>query len=94
MNTVAQLTVELFTSRNVFDISRNALENIVTGVEAAPTVNVHCVKSVGNKVIEKAEGCLVKSYKFKRAHQVMTMGSRVRRHDGTVQEVDPQELFD
>jgi hypothetical protein len=87
-------TVEFFKSRNVFDISRTALLNIVTGIEAESSVNVHHAKSIGNKVVEKAVGCMVKSYKFKRVDQAITMGSKIKRQDGTVQEVDPQELFD
>lgn len=87
-------TLEFFSSRKVFDVSRNCLENIVTGVEAADTVNVHCAKDVGNKIIGKADGCSVKSYKLKRADQAITMGTKIKRQDGTMQEVDPQELFD
>ena len=70
-------TLEIFSSRKVFDVTRNSLENIVTGVEAADTVNVHCAKDVGNKIIGKAEGCLVKSYQFKRDDQAITMGIKL-----------------
>ena len=87
-------TVEFFRSRNIFDTSRTALLNIVTGIEADSSVNVHHTKSIGNKIVEKAVGCMVKSYKFKRVDQAITMGSKIKRQDGTVQEVDPQELFD
>ena len=65
----------------------------MTGLEAEATVNIHSAKEVGHKILEVMTGEDVKHYSFKRKGQVVTMGLKIKRHDGTLQQVNPQELF-
>jgi hypothetical protein len=83
-----------FKSRKVFDKSREPLENLVTGLEADPSVNIYLAKEVGNSIINNIIGQSVKTFSFKRKNQAITMGTKIKRKDGTILQINAQNLFD
>jgi hypothetical protein len=87
-------TLEFLKSRKVFDKSREPLENLVTGLEADPSVNIYLAKEVGNSIINNIIGQSVKTFSFKRKNQAITMGTKIKRKDGTILQINAQNLFD
>ena len=87
-------TLTFFRLRNPFDTSHNELENIVTGKQASSAVNIYDAKDIGKGILKKMEGLPVKEFTFKRKEQAITMGSKIQRKDGSVIQINPQNLFD
>ena len=89
-------TLEFIRSRNLCGLAsaNKNLENFVSGKEASPSVNIFNAKEVGKAILAKMEGVSVKDFSFKRKEQAMSMGSKVKRKDGTILHIDPQNLFD
>ena len=86
-------TLTFFRLRNPFDTSHNELENIVTGKQASSAVNIYDAKAIGKGILKKIEGIPVKEFTFKRKEQAITMGSKIQRKDGSIMQINPQNLF-
>ena len=89
-----QKTLDFFRMRNPFATGHNELENIVTGKQASPIVNVFAAQAIGKAMMDKMEGTAVKDFTFKRKDQAVTMASKIHRKDGTIIQINPQNLFD
>lgn len=87
-------TLEFLKSRRLFGLPHEKLENFVTGREASPSVNIFKAKDIGKAIIAKMEGISVKDFSFKRKDQAVSMGTKVKRKDGTILKCNPQNLFD
>ena len=64
------------------------------GKEANPSVNIFKAKDIGIAILARKESVSVKDATFKRKEQAVTMGTKVKRENGTILHIDPQNLFD
>ena len=88
----ASILVEFLLDRNPFT-SENLI-NIVTGENAAPSVNVDNAKEIGESIIKVMNGKKVNEYSSKKKDQAMTLASKATVKIGDeVVSVDPQLLF-
>ncbi len=72
-----------------------ALKNIVTGVTADESVNVHSYEANGEEVLNKMESKEIFSYTIKRSEKCKTMGSKsaVKVDDSSDISIDSTLLF-
>ena len=81
--------------RNPFQPGMN-LKNIVSGIVADSSVNVHNASVVGRNILKQMEGKTVKEYSFKHSQQAVTMAATSKNAiiiDSDVVVVDHQLLF-
>ena len=58
------------------------------------SVNIHRAKRVGLAILKKMEGQLENNWTFKRKEQAVCLGAKVNMKNGTLIQMDSQNLFD
>ena len=86
-----QQVIRFLMDRNPFD-NNGALYNIVTGITAAPCVNVDQSEEVGKFIASTMVDTNALEYSFKRKNQAVTMQTNVKVGEDVIH-IDPQLLF-
>ena len=72
----------------------STLRNIVNGMVAPENVKVDKAKEIGQEILQKMSGKLVKDFVFKRSDQAVTLSTKVSKSKETTSaEMHPQLLF-
>jgi hypothetical protein len=71
----------------------SSLRNVVTGVTADSTVNVHNLYSIGSEIVTKLDGKDVFAFKWKRSDRVKTLASTSSIKVDDNSSIDPALLF-
>ena len=86
--------IDFFQQFDPLAIDDTRLRNIVTGVIAAPNVNVDEADVVGEKILSTLYGKKIDEYSFSMKLKVVTMAKMVISvPGGDVVKIDPQALF-